>query len=49
MSNVIDNSSWYLGNDKSIILWFDNWCGYPLYLDDDALILLDDEIMVNGH
>ncbi|KAI5414543.1 hypothetical protein KIW84_040148 [Lathyrus oleraceus] len=40
-------------NDKSISLWFDNWSGYPLYLDDDAPVLLDEPTvngtMVNGH
>lgn len=53
MSNVIDNSSWCLGDGTFISLWFDNWCGYPLCLDDDASISLDDqtinEIMVNAH
>ncbi|KAI5393298.1 hypothetical protein KIW84_060425 [Lathyrus oleraceus] len=53
LNNVLDNSSWCLGDGKSISLWFDNWCGSPLFMDGDALSLIEDYttniIMVNVH
>jgi hypothetical protein len=27
---IVENSTWLIGNGKSIILWQDYWCGDPL-------------------
>lgn len=52
MSTVMDNSFWCIGDDKSISLWFDNWCGLLFSLDVDAPITIEDHkvstILING-
>ncbi|CAK8566134.1 unnamed protein product [Lathyrus sativus] len=52
LHKVLNNSSCCLRNGQSIILWYNNWRGSPLFLDGDALTSIVDHliniILVNG-